>query len=236
MTPNPIDPKVIDPNAAPTSHPVDDFAENLQIFWIENKNTITGVIAGVVLAICAYFGYKYWQEQRELSIASEYATAGNTAKKLKQFAVTHDGHVLSGAAYLRIADEAYSSGKFADSVSAYEKAQTPLKGTPFEGRAKLGLALAKIGGGKAAEGESILKQMADDTAQFKGLRAEAAYHLLSRAAEANKADDVKKYSEQIMQIDPSGVYAQRAMMVRASMDIPAVPEKAPAVVPKQPTK
>jgi hypothetical protein len=84
--------------------------------------------------------------------------------------------------------------------------------------------MAKIAAGKTAEGETALKSLAGDAAQLKGIRAEASYHLASLAAEAGRADDVKKYSEQVAQIDPSSPWTQRAMTLRASL--PATPAAA----------
>jgi hypothetical protein len=79
--------------------------------------------------------------------------------------------------------------------------------------------MAKIAAGKTAEGETALKALAGDAAQLKGIRAEASYHLASLAAEAGRADDVKKYSEQVAQIDPSSPWTQRAMTLRASLPV-----------------
>jgi hypothetical protein len=97
--------------------------------------------------------------------------------------------------------------------------------------------MAKIAAGKAADGETALKSLAGDAAQLKGIRAEAAYHLASLAADAGRADDVKKFSDQVAQIDPASPWTQRVMALRASLPATPVsptpaagPEAAPAGV------
>jgi hypothetical protein len=54
------------------------------------------------------------------------------------------------------------------------------------------------------------------------MRRHAAYGLVSAfvrglAAEAGRADDVKKYSDQVAQIDPASPWTQRAMTLRSSL-------------------
>jgi hypothetical protein len=126
---------------------------------------------------------------------------------------------LGTLAQLRLTDDAYTAGKAAEAVTGYETVAAKLKTGPLFARAQLGLAMAKIAAGKTAEGETALKALAGDAAQLKGIRAEASYHLASLAAEAGRADDVKKYSEQVAQIDPSSPWTQRAMTLRASLPV-----------------
>ena len=71
-----------------------------------------------------------------------------------------------------------------------------------------------------------LKQLADDAKQFKAVRTEAAYHLTSLAVEAKDAVEAQKYVDQLMQIDVSSAWTQRAMAVRATL--PASPAPAAA--------
>jgi hypothetical protein len=128
-----------------------------------------------------------------------------------------------------LADEAYTAGKAADALAGYDKVVTILKTGPLVARAQLGRALAKVQAGKGTEAITDLRQLAGDAAQSKGARAEAAYHLTSLAAEAANAADVQKYSDQLMQLDPSGPWTQRALMLRASL--PVASAAAPADVP-----
>ncbi len=68
-----------------------------------------------------------------------------------------------------------------------------------------------------------LKQLSGDAGQLKAIRTEAAYHLVSLAADAGKADEVKNYLEQLMQIDPASPWTQRAAALR--LGLPATAEK-----------
>lgn len=196
------------------------FEYRLQQFWKNNGKIVMAVCVVILLAILGKGGWELYQAKQEQGIEEEYA-ASNTPEKLKAFAATHPGHSLAGVAQLQMADEAYTAGKTADALAAYEKASTILKTGPLAARAQLGAAMAKVGMGKTAEAETALKQLSSDTAQLKAVRVEATYHLASLASEAGRADDVVKYSDLIMQIDANTTWAQRAMALRASLPAPA---------------
>jgi hypothetical protein len=204
------------------------FEYKLQQFWKNNGKIVMAVCVVILLAILAKGGFELYQAQQEKGIEDEYAAA-STPEKLKTFATAHAGHALAGVAQLRMADDDYTAGKFADALTSYEKASAILKTGPLAARAQLGTAMAKIGAGKAAEGEATLKQLSGDANQLKAIRAEATYHLTSLAAEAGRADDVAKYSDLVMQIDANTSWAQRAMALRASL--PVAPAPAPIASP-----
>jgi hypothetical protein len=196
----------------------------------------------VLVGIIAKGGWDYLGRQKELDVEKDYAAA-TTPEARKAFIAAHPDHSLSGIAQLRFADEAYAAGKSAEALAGYEKAVTMLKDGPLVARAKLGAAMARILSGKAAEGTTDLKALAGDPNQFKGVRAEAAYQLASLAADAGNGADVQKYADQLMSIDPSSAWAQRAMSLRAMFpNVPAAPAPAakdaaaPAVGVKLPGK
>jgi hypothetical protein len=202
------------------------FEEKLQLFWQKNRTAVLGVCVVVLLAILAKGAWDYFAQERERDVEKAYTTA-MTPEQLKAFSASHGEHSLGAIAQIRIADDAYAAGKSADAIAGYEKAISVLKDDPLAARAKIGRALAKAQGGKAAEAATELKQIADDANQFKAARAEAAYHLTSLAVDAGNAADAQKYVDQLNQIDPMGGWAQRAMMLRATL--PATP--APAATP-----
>ena len=201
------------------------FEDKLRLFWGRNRNTVLALCAGVVIAIAGKGGWEYLQHQKELEVGKAYAAA-TTPEQLKTFAAGHDGHALAGVAQIRLADEAYKAGKSAEALAGYEKAQTTLKDGPLAARAKLGRALILVQSGKSAEAAKELKQIADDAKQFKAARAEATYHLTSLAVEAKDAAEAQKLVDQLMQIDVSSAWTQRAMALRATL--PATPAPAPA--------
>jgi hypothetical protein len=203
------------------------FEDKLQHFWQQNRMIVLGLCALVLIAILAKGGWERYQAGRERDVEAAYAAA-TTTEQLRSFIAAHPDHELAGVAELRIADEAYAAGKSADAVAGYDKAVATLKTGPLATRAQLGRALAKIQSGNATDGANELKQIANDSAQLKTARAEAAYHLASLAAESNNAADVQKYADQLEQIDPASTWARRAMMLRATLPVPAAPAPAAA--------
>jgi hypothetical protein len=198
------------------------FEDKLHVFWEKNGKAVLALCVVVLLGILGKGVWDYLQDQKELDVQKAYGVAA-TSEQLKSFAAANAGHALAGVAQLRIADEAYAAGKAADALAGYEKAASILKTGPLAARAQLGRALAKVQAGKATEAVTELKQLAGDTTQAKGVRAEAAYHLTGLAAEAGNGADVQKYADQLMQIDASGPWTQRAMMLRATVPAPAAP-------------
>jgi predicted negative regulator of RcsB-dependent stress response len=205
------------------------FEDRLRIYWKKNGKSMLALVVLVLLAILAKGFWDYRAGQKELELQRDY-TAATTPEQLKAFASAHSGHVLSGVARLRLADGDYAAGKSTEAISGYADALAALKTGPLASRAKLGLAMAQLQGGKAAEGEAGLKQLASDATETKATRVEAAYQLASLASVAGKSDDVKKYSDQVMQIDPTSPWLQRALMLRMSQPMTAAPTSAtPAV-------
>jgi len=209
------------------------FEDRLRIFWKKNGKSVVGLVVVVLLAILAKGAWDYSLAQKEVEIGRDYAAA-TTSAQLKAFASAHPGHTLAGIARLQLADEDYAAGRSTEAIYGYEDAVSALKTGPLASRARLGLAMAKIQGGKAAEGEASLKQLLADTTEAKATRVEAAYQLASLANVAGRADDVKKYSDQVMAIDPASPWLQRALMLRANLPVaapaPASKGATPAVI------
>ena len=192
------------------------------------KNNRLFIITGSVIIVLGLVGKGAWElygAKREAGIEKEYAAAG-TPQKLQAFVAAHPAHVLAGIASLRLADEAYTAGKYGEAVTAYEKAAAVLPTGPLAARAQLGSAISKLLAGKTAEGEAALKQLSRDAGQLKGIRAEATYHLASFAADAGKSDEVVKYSDQLMQLDPASGWTQRALGLRATLPTPPATQNA----------
>ena len=198
------------------------FEEQLQGFWQKNGKILIGFCVVILVGIVAKGAWEYLEAQKEKEVQQEYAAAA-TPEKLKAFASAHPDHTLAGVAQMRLADDAYAAGKAAEAVAGYESAKTILKSGPLAARAQLGSAMAKIQGGKTSEGEAALKALAADAAQLKGVRSEAYYQLASLASDGGKADDVKKFTDQLMQFDPASPWMQRAMLLRAKLPAEAAP-------------
>lgn len=213
--------------------PVDEqnavaFEDKLHLFWRKNGGLVLGVCAAILIGILAKGGWEWYQHKRNAEIGRTYAAA-STPEQLKAFAAANAGHELAGIAHLRAADEAYDDGKAADAVASYERALEILEDGPLAARAKIGRALAKVQSGKAAEGTSELKTLADDTGQLDAVRSEAAYHLASLAAEAGNAVEAQTYIDHVTRIsaDPrANPWVARAMALRSTL--PVGSELAPA--------
>lgn len=191
--------------------------DRLRIFWEKNSKAVIGVVVLVLVAVVAKGGWEYMQAQKEIEIEHDYASAIST-DALKTFAAKNSGHSLAGIAKLRVADDAYASGLYAEAISGYENAIPALKDPALVSRAKLGAAMSKLQAGKP-EGEAALKAIASDTSEIKAVRVEAAYHLASLASSQGKAADVRKYASEIMGIDPTSPWTQRAFMLSATLPV-----------------
>jgi tetratricopeptide (TPR) repeat protein len=198
----------------------------LQDFWVKNRNTIYALCAVAILAILARGGYNELAARREAGIEAAFMAA-TTPAKLQAFVRENDRHPLAGAAYLQLADEAYAGARFAEAQGYYQKVVDVLPGTPFAARAALGRAVCLLQSGQMAEGSAMLQQLAGDANQLPAVRSEAAFHLASMAFAGGKFEDVTKFTDQIMQIDANGVWAQRALLLRMRTPVSATAAPTP---------
>jgi hypothetical protein len=198
------------------------FGDKLHTFWEKNGKAVLAFCGLVILGVLAKGLWEYMARQRELGVEQAYAAA-TTPEQLKTFAAAHPDHSLGAIAQLRMADEAYTAGKFAEAISGYDQALGVLKTGPLAARVQLGRAMARIMSGKTAEGTADLKQLLEDANQLKAIRVEAGYHLASLAAEARNSEEVQKLSDRLIQIDPSSLWSQRALTLRANLAVPTAP-------------
>ena len=205
------------------------FEEQLRAIWDKKENR-TAVFVGfaiVVVIIVGWYGYKALAAERETQIETAYSAAVTPAR-LRMFARDNVGHTLAGAADLKLADDAYAAGNYAEAIENYARAAGTLSGTPLASRALLGKAVCQIRSGKNAEGTALLRQLAEDPSQLKAMRCEAAYHLSTLAFDAGNSDDVNKFTDLIMQVDPASSWSQRSLLLRARLPVAAA---APGPVP-----
>jgi hypothetical protein len=198
------------------------FEDRLRIFWEKNSRAVLAACALVLVVILGKGAYEYMAAQRERAIAADYGAA-TTDDQLKAFVAAHGDHVLGGLAQLRLADQAYSAGNYAEAREAYGKASGILKNDAFGQRARLGAAISAVQAGATAEGETALKQISADLALGKLVRSEAAYHLAALAAKAGNTAEAIRMIEQTTVIDPDGHWADRASMLRSTLPAPATP-------------
>jgi hypothetical protein len=196
--------------------------ERLKQAWDRYGTAVYFVCALVALAILAKGGWQYLKAQKEQGIQKEFADC-TTMETYQTFAASHAGHPLAGVAEVIIADNDYSSGRFADAVGAYRSAVADLPAGPVRDRARLGLAMALELSGKAADAEASLRQLINDTSLLKAVRAEACYHLATAELAAGRGAEVQRIAEQALSIDPTSPYAERAFSLRPKSAAPAAP-------------
>jgi predicted negative regulator of RcsB-dependent stress response len=223
-TPAPITPNQT-PASTGESTVTPGFEHKLHDFWQRNSKAVYLFCLIVLVAIIGKGAYGSYRVMQDNKVRDAYAAA-STSEKLKAFATENAGHALAGVAWLRLADEAYAAGNYALAAQNYQAAST-MKDSPLAGRATLGLAIAKLQAGQASEAETLLKQISSDAKQMKGIRAEAAYQLASTASAAGRTDEALKYLDQVTAIEPTGTWAQRAMMLRITLPAPTL--AAPAI-------
>ena len=217
------------------------FEEQIRAIW-EKKENRTAVYFGcaiVVLAIIGWYGYKALAAQHEAEIEAAYAAA-LTPTTRRAFAQEYSRHPLAGAAFLKMADDAYTAGNYSEAIVNYDKAAAVLPGTPFATRALFGKTMCQVRSGKVSEATAMLRQLAEDTTQLKVLRCEAAYHLASLAFDDGNFADVVKFTDLVLQLDPTGMqadsgftWAKRAFILRARAPVPVTvaPQPPPPGVP-----
>jgi predicted negative regulator of RcsB-dependent stress response len=203
--------------------------DRLKQAW-ERYATAVYVLCGLVIAgMLAKGGLDYLNVQKELEIQKEYAACA-TPEAFKAFAAEHRSHPLGAMVELKLADEAFLGGKFAEAVTNYEKAVADLPAGPFQSRAKLGLAASLVRSGKAAEAEASLRKILNDAAEYKALRCEAGYDLAELAVSGGHPGDVQNLATQLMQIDPTSPFAERAFALRSELG-PGAGAAPPIAVP-----
>lgn len=202
--------------AAGTAGAEASFEEQVQAFWHKNRRFI---LLLVVLGLAVIIGretVQYMWKERERGIAEAYAAA-DSSDKLKAFAAEHSSHALAGFALLRLADEAYEARNYSEAGTSYEKAVASLNEPAMATRAKLGAAICQALGGDRTKGEAALKALADDMGIMAGQRTEARYHLAALALGDGRVAEARTALDEIMQTDLTGMWGQRAYMLRSSL-------------------
>ncbi len=214
--------EVVSADGVPVSEPT--FEEKVQVFWIENKNTILLTCALIVVVLVGKELVLHYIDRREKAIGVEFAQAENDAAKLAAFTAAHPDHKLAGLAWLAMGDIAFKAGNYTDAAADYAKAGPLTVGSAFGGRARIGEAFSQSLGGDKATAETSFKAIVDDMALPASTRAEARYHLAVIAVEAGRVEDARKELDELQSVDLQGAWLQRAMVLR--MGLPPAPAAA----------
>lgn len=230
VTPQPHDPANPPPRAG-----ADAFADQVQVFWEKNRPFVLLLIVTVLGVILAREGWQAYRGMRERGIQAEYARI-ERIDQLPRFAEAHAGHALAGAAWLRVADDAYGKDDFRSAATHYAKATESLDNVALKSRARLGAAMSQIAAGDAAAGEAALKALQADADATTTIRAEAAFHLATLAHQAGRSDEAKQFLDEVTKIDAMGFWAQRSFGLRAQIEAakPAAPASTPTTLEFKP--
>lgn len=202
--------------AAGTAGAGASFEERVQAFWHNYRRFILLLVIMGLAVIVGREMVQYMWKVRERRTVEAYAAADNS-DKLKAFAAKHESHALAGFALLRLADEAYGARNYSEAAATYEKAVASLKEPAMATRARIGAAISHALGGDRAKGEAALKALADDMGILAGQRTEARYHLAALALGDGRVDEARTALDEIMQTDLTGMWGQRAYMLRSSL-------------------
>lgn len=204
------------PSDAPSTEVPMLFEDRLKLAW-SKYGTAIYVLCGLVAAgIAAKGGINYLAAQKELETQKEFS-ACTTDDAFKAFAEQHRGHPLGALVEMKIADEDYLTGKYPEAVTNYDKAVSDLPDGPFRSRAKLGFALSQARVGKTADAQANLKKILSDDSEYKSVRCEAGYNLAQMALAEGRKADVQALTEQLLQVDPTSPFAERAFALRSEM-------------------
>jgi hypothetical protein len=187
--------------------------QRLRQAWERYGGLVYFACALVALAILAKGGWEYLNVQKELGIQKEYSECV-TPDSYLSFAAKHPGHPLAGVAEETVADNSFANGNYPDALKSYSLAVNDLPDGPVKGHARLGQAMSLDLTGKTAESEADFRQIMNDTTQLKTIRCEAGYHLAQVVLAAGRGADVPKITEELMKIDASSPFSERAFMLR----------------------
>jgi hypothetical protein len=203
--------------------------QRLRQAWDRYGGLVYFTCGVVALAIIAKGGWEYLNVQKELGIQKEYSEC-TTPDSFLSFAAKHPGHPLAGVAEETVADNSYTSGRYADALKDYSSAITDLTEGPLRSHARLGQAMCLYLTGRTGEAEADFRQIMDDSAALKTIRCEAGYHLAGAMVAAGRGAEVQKVAEQLMKIDSSSPFSERTFMMRPPV-APAVSVPGSLIVP-----
>jgi hypothetical protein len=201
--------------------------DRISLFWENNRSAIVTGCVLALLAVAGYHGWQWFMARKNAQIVAAYAAATDTAGR-RAFATTYPQAPLAGVAHLELADEALKASKYTEARADYAAAAARLlPADPFlGGRARLGEAFAALQAGETAAAETVLEAITAATQFAPPHRAEAAYHLASLARDAKAWANVTKWADQALAFEPTGIWAQNGLRLKAQ--VPAEVAPAPA--------
>ncbi|MGF1450688.1 MAG: tetratricopeptide repeat protein [Opitutales bacterium] len=197
------------------------FDDRLWLWWQRNGKALLTGAAVALIAAGLVQAFRMFERQQFESMQAEYAEAVGDSEALRAFGREHSGTSLGGAALLKVADETFQEGNYAEAANLYQQAAASLEGLPLATRATMAQAFALIeqGDTRVQAGYALLAQVAETSGNLPSLRAEAAFHRGVLATEAEDYATARRFFDLAVEQDQSGVWRQQVQQIER-----AVPE------------
>ncbi len=193
-----------------------DLDDQLVVFWNRYKNQLVLVVLVALATIVGIQGEKWWSAKSLHDRSAAYSTATTEVEK-EAFADKNARRNIGGAAYLELADKAYSDEEFSKAGDLYEKAMRALDLIPLEQRAHLGLALATLQAGNTEHGLERLQAVANHGDYLDAAKAEALYHLSVMEWERANFPAMLDYHDQIDELVNPGLWQLKAQSLQRTV-------------------
>ncbi len=187
------------------------------LFWKKNRNFIYGATIVVLAAAVAFQVVRSVQASHQAEISRSFGAA-TTIEAKRAFARANPDSPLAGVAWLDVADDDYTNGRYDDAIHEYASAAAALNEPVLSGRARLGQGIATLKAGQVTEGESLLHQLSDDANALMAYRTQAYYELASYYAGAGDRAKAREAIDRLKALDPEGYWASMGSALRSRID------------------
>ena len=200
-----------DPNALKPDDdiPEADFEDRVLLYWERNrKNIMISLVMGAT-ALVLYHLLFLFMDRREKSIGEAFNKCED-ASAFVAFADEYSGHQLASAAFLKAANLSFEKGQYTESANYFEKALGQFTDDVLmSGRARLGMAMSKIGQNALEDGVQMLETIASSETEMDTTRAEASYAIAVLAWEKEDYQTIRDQITLISGLEQPGYWIRR---------------------------
>ena len=193
-----------------------DLDDQLVVFWNRYKNQVVLLLLVALATIVGVQVAKWWSAKSMGDRSAAYSIATTEAEK-EAFADKNSRRNIGGAAYLELADMAYSDGEFSKAAGLYEKAFQALDLILLKQRSHLGLALANLQAGNTEDAVESLQAAANNGDYLDAAKAEALYHLSVIEWEKANFASMLDYHDQIDRLGNPGLWQSKAQALQRTV-------------------
>jgi tetratricopeptide (TPR) repeat protein len=196
------------PGSTPASVPVATIEHDhskLERFLEDNAKGLLIALAGIFLAVCAFFVIQFLRSRAESEAARAF-TSADTVEALRNAAENHSGKIAAGSALLELADRLWKEDKKDESRETLETFLASYQNHPRRHAAYLALAIQDQAGDNFDKAdENLSKAMGSDVpADIDQLaRIRLAGLLVARAIHAKQSGDTEATARFVKEADAS---------------------------------